>query len=95
MTKTARAPRTSARVVQLRRATTVEMIRLVCPDAAQATRIAESFGLAILDSDGIRDLHQRLITETADALGEDRVGDIADPRLHVLRREQPARRGVP
>lgn len=70
MTKTARAPRTSARVVQLRRGTTVEMIRLVCPDAAQATRIAESFGLAILDSDGIRDLHQRLITETADALGE-------------------------
>ena len=70
MTKTARAPRTSARVVQLRRGTTVEMIRLVCPDAAQATRIAESFGLTILDSDGIRDLHQRLITETADALGE-------------------------
>ncbi|MBG21739.1 MAG: hypothetical protein CML31_17630, partial [Rhizobiales bacterium] len=66
----ARAPRTSARVVQLRRGTTVEMIRLVCPDAAQATRIAESFGLTILDSDGIRDLHQRLITETADALGE-------------------------
>lgn len=70
MTKTARAPRTGARVVQLRRGTTLEMIRLVCPDAAQATRIAESFGLAVLDSDGIRDLHQRLITETAEALGE-------------------------
>ncbi len=68
MTKTARAPRTSARVVPLRRGATVEMVRLVCPDAAQATRIAESFGLPVLDSDGIRDLHQRLITETADAL---------------------------
>jgi len=70
MTKTARASRSSARVVSLRRGTTAEMVRLVCPDAAQAARIAESFGLAILDSDGIRDLHQRLITETADALGE-------------------------
>lgn len=70
MNKTARAPRTSARVVPLRRSTTVEMVRLVCPDAAQATRIAESFGLAVVDSDGIRDLHQRLLTETADALGE-------------------------
>jgi hypothetical protein len=46
------------------------MIRLVCPDAAQATRIAESFGLTVLDSDGIRDLHQRLIVETAEALNE-------------------------
>lgn len=70
MTKTARAPRTSARIVPLRRGTTVEMVRLVCPDAAQATRIAESFGLPVLDSDGIRDLHQRLLTETAEALGE-------------------------
>ena len=70
MTKTVRARRTSARVVPLRRGTTIEMVRLVCPEAAQATRIAESFGLAIIDSDGIRDLHQRLISETADALGE-------------------------
>lgn len=70
MTKTARASRTSARVVALRRGTTLEMVRHACPDTAQATRIAESFGLTILDSDGIRDLHQRLITETADALGE-------------------------
>lgn len=70
MTKTARAPRTSAHVAPLRRGTTIEMVRLVCPEAAQATRIAESFGLAIIDSDGIRDLHQRLISETADALGE-------------------------
>jgi hypothetical protein len=70
MTKTARAPRTNARVVPLRRGTTVEMVRLVCPDAAQATCIAESFGLPVLDGDAIRDLHQRLISETADALGE-------------------------
>ena len=70
MTKTARSPRTSARVVQPRRGTTLEMVRLACPDTAQVTRISESFGLAVLDSDGIRDLHERLIIETADALDE-------------------------
>ncbi|AEI04542.1 hypothetical protein OCA5_pHCG300970 (plasmid) [Afipia carboxidovorans OM5] len=70
MTKTARAARPSARVIPLRRGTTLEMVRLASPDAAQATRIAESFGLAVLDSDGIRDLHERLIVETADALKE-------------------------
>jgi hypothetical protein len=70
MTKTARSPRTSARVVPLRRGTTLEMVRLVCPDAAQALRIAESFGLTVLDGDGIRDLHQRLVSETTDALSE-------------------------
>ena len=69
MTKTAR-PRTGARVVPLRRGTTLEMVRLVCPDTHQATLISESFGLAVLDSDGIRDLHERLIIETADALRE-------------------------
>jgi hypothetical protein len=68
MSKAARSPRTSATVVALRRGTTLEMVRLACPDSAQARRISESFGLAILDSDGIRDLHERLIVETADAL---------------------------
>ena len=70
MTKTARSPRSNARVVPLRRGTTLEMVRLVCPDAHQATLISESFGLTVLDSDGIRDLHERLIVETADALRE-------------------------
>ncbi|AZO81974.1 MULTISPECIES: hypothetical protein [unclassified Bosea (in: a-proteobacteria)] len=64
------APRPTARVVQLRKGTTLEMARLACPDAAQAILIAESFGLPVLDSDGIRDLHERLIVETADALRE-------------------------
>ena len=68
MTKTARSPRASARVIPLRRATTLEMVRLACPDSPQALRISESFGLAILDSDGIRDLHERLVVETAAAL---------------------------
>ncbi|MET4493832.1 hypothetical protein, partial [Bradyrhizobium sp. LA7.1] len=68
MTKTARSPRSSARVIPLRRGTTLEMVRLVCPDSAQTLRISESFGLAVLDSDGIRDLHERLVIETADAL---------------------------
>lgn len=40
------------------------------PDSAQALKIAESFGTALVDSDGIRDLHERLISETADALSE-------------------------
>ena len=60
MTKTARSSRASARVIPLRKGTTLEMVRLACPDSAQAQRISESFGLAILDSDGIRDLHERL-----------------------------------
>ncbi|MEI9425860.1 hypothetical protein O7A70_32735 [Mesorhizobium sp. Cs1299R1N1] len=70
MTKTARTSRQSARVVPLRKGTTIEMVRLCCPDANQASLISESFGLPLLDSDGIRDLHQKLIIETADALGE-------------------------
>ena len=70
MTKTARTPRQTARVVPLRKGTTLEMVRLCCPDAGMATQIAEVFGLAVLDSDGIRDLHERMIVETADALNE-------------------------
>jgi hypothetical protein len=70
MAKTAHASRQPARVVQLRKGTTLEMARLSCPDAAQATRISQSFGLPILDSDGIRELHERLIVETAGSLQE-------------------------
>lgn len=70
MAKAAQSPRQSARVVQLRKGTTIEMVRLACPDAAQCSRISESFGLPLLDSDGIRDLHERLIIETADSLHE-------------------------
>ncbi|WP_336814150.1 hypothetical protein [Bosea sp. MMO-172] len=70
MAKTAQSSRQTARVVPLRKGTTLEMVRLACPDATQATRISESFGLAVLDSNGIRDLHERLIVETADSLSE-------------------------
>ncbi|MCG8274042.1 hypothetical protein MIC97_21395 [Aquamicrobium sp. NLF2-7] len=69
MTKKANS-RPSARIVPLRKGTTLEMIRLACPDAAQASLISESFGLPVLDSDGIRDLHEKLIIETASALDE-------------------------
>jgi len=62
--------RQSARVVQLRKGATIEMVRLTCPDAAQAIKIAERFGTAVVDSDGIRDQHERLIIETADTLSE-------------------------
>jgi len=61
MTRAARTQRQPAKVVQLRKSTTLEMVRLACPDAAQATLISESFGLPVLDSDGIRELHQRMI----------------------------------
>ena len=70
MTKNARSSRQSARVVPIRKGATLEMVRLCCPDASQATLISESFGLPILDSDGIRNLHEKLIIETADALNE-------------------------
>nr|WP_246647869.1 hypothetical protein [Rhizobium laguerreae] len=46
------------------------MVRLACPDAPQATRICESFGLPIVDSDGIRELHRNRLIDSADALKE-------------------------
>jgi hypothetical protein len=70
MTKPAKAPRPTGRAVQLRKGTTLEMVHLSCPDTHQACLISESFGLPVLDSDGVRDLHERLIVETADALRE-------------------------
>ena len=73
----------SARVVQLRKGATLEMVRLTCPDTAQALLIAESFGTAVVDSDGIRDLHERLIIETADSLSEG-LGDRA-MQIHLQR----------
>ena len=70
MTKRAANCRSSARVVALRKGTTLEMVRLACPDAAQSALISESFGLPVLDSDGIRDLPEKPIIETASALDE-------------------------
>ena len=70
MTNKAANSRSSARVVPLRKGTNLQMVRLACPDAAQCSLISESFGLPILDSDGIRDLHEKLIVETAAALDE-------------------------
>jgi hypothetical protein len=54
------------------------MVRVICPDAAQALRrsgaqalkIAESFGATIVNSDGIRSLDKRLIVKTADSRSE-------------------------
>lgn len=83
MTKTARTSRQTARVLPLRKGTTLEMVRLCCPDAAMAEQIAEVFGLTVLDSDGIRDLHERMIVETADAL-RDGLGERA-MQIHFQR----------
>ncbi|MFG1465846.1 hypothetical protein V5F77_23470 [Xanthobacter sp. DSM 24535] len=60
--------RASARVVPLRKGTTLEMVRLACPDDAQVHRISESFGLSLIDSDGIRTAHKDFIVETAQSL---------------------------
>ncbi|WEZ85993.1 hypothetical protein P6U16_23920 (plasmid) [Rhizobium sp. 32-5/1] len=58
------------RPAKFQRATTLEMVRHACPDAAQALCISESFGLTLIDSDGIRDLHRSQLIQSADALKE-------------------------
>lgn len=70
MTSTPRSTMAKARGIQSRRATTLEMVRLCCPTATQASLISESFGLAVLDSDGIRAFHERTLIESADTLSE-------------------------
>ncbi|MGV1963764.1 hypothetical protein [Rhizobium rhizogenes] len=70
MTKPATSNRSSSRVVQLRKGATLEMVRLTCPDSAQALKIAESFGTAVVDSDGIRDEHERMVTASSASLAE-------------------------
>jgi hypothetical protein len=58
------------RPAKAQRATTLEMVKLACPDTTQATRISESFGLTVVDSDGIRDLHRQQLIDSAEALKE-------------------------
>ena len=70
MSSSTRSTKAKARVVQLRKGTTLAMLRLCCPDANQAALISESFGLAVLDSDGIRDFHERTLIESADTLSD-------------------------
>ncbi len=70
MAKPSTPNRSNTRSSQSRRGTTLEMVRLSCPDASQASKIATSFGTAVVDSDGIRSLHERLIVETAESLSE-------------------------
>ena len=83
MAKTAQTSRRPTRVIPLRKGTTLEMVRLACPDAEQALRIAESFGLPILDGDGIRDIHERLLVETSGSLS-DGLGEKA-MQIHLQR----------
>jgi len=60
----------NTRSSQPRRGTTLEMVRLSCPHATQALKIAESFGTAVVDSDGICSLNERLIIHTSECLSE-------------------------
>lgn len=70
MAKQATPNRSSGRLNQLRKGATVEMVRLTCPDSAQALKIAESFGNVVVDSDGIRDEHENLIIASTGSLAE-------------------------
>ncbi|MCG8274736.1 hypothetical protein MIC97_24995, partial [Aquamicrobium sp. NLF2-7] len=57
-------------VVALRKGTTLEMVRLCCRGWQPGLPHLESFGLPVLDSDGIREFHQRSLIEGADTLSE-------------------------
>lgn len=70
MTSNARPTCQSGKIVQLRKGASLEMVQLACPDSAQASLISESFGLPVIDSDGIRDLHHKIIVDTAESLNE-------------------------
>ena len=83
MTSNARSSRQSGKIVQLRKGASLEMVRLACPDSAQASLISESFGLPVIDSDGIRDLHHKIIVDTAESLNEG-LGDRA-MQIHLQR----------
>ena len=83
MTSNARSSRQSGKILQLRKGASLEMVRLACPDSAQASLISESFGLPVIDSDGIRDLHHKIIVDTADSLNEG-LGDRA-MQIHLQR----------
>ncbi|QSY97957.1 hypothetical protein J2J97_27965 (plasmid) [Rhizobium bangladeshense] len=65
------------------RATTLEMVRHACPDSAQALRISESFGLPVIDSDGIRELHRAQLIDSSEAL-KDGLGEKA-MQIHMQR----------
>ncbi|MGV1760578.1 hypothetical protein ACQZ6F_27145 [Rhizobium sp. A22-96] len=65
------------------RATTLEMVRHACPDIPQAQRISESFGHAVVDSDGIRKLHRTQLIESAAQL-KDGLADKA-MQIHMQR----------
>ncbi|MBX9462813.1 MAG: hypothetical protein KL840_07540 [Aquamicrobium sp.] len=83
MTSNARPSRSSGKIVQLRKGASLEMVRLACPDSAQASLISESFGLPVIDSQGIRDLHHKIIVDTAESLNEG-LGDRA-MQIHLQR----------
>ena len=83
MTSNARPSRHSGKIVQLRKGASLEMVRLACPDSTHASLISESFGLPVIDSQGIRDLHHKIIVDTAESLNEG-LGDRA-MQIHLQR----------
>lgn len=81
MTSNARPSRQSGKFAQLRKGVSLEIVRLACPDSAQASVISESFGLPVIDS--IRDLHHKTIVDTAESLNQG-LGDRA-MQIHLQR----------
>ncbi|WP_428645586.1 hypothetical protein [Roseibium sp.] len=73
----------STKVVPLRKAASLEMVRHTCPDSAQCNKISESFGLPVIDGDGIRDLHHQMLLDMADSL-KDGLADRA-MQIHLQR----------
>lgn len=67
--KTASAkPVRTAQVVPLRRAVTIDMVRLTAPDNGTIEKITQAFGLEDVDGAGIQETHRAIITDAAGSL---------------------------
>ena len=98
MAKPATRNRSNAASCRSARATTLEMVRLACPDATQASRSPRASAPRSSTATASASLHERLIVETADSLVRRprRPGDADPPAAHRrgLCRLRPWRRPV-
>ncbi|WP_246729286.1 hypothetical protein [Rhizobium leguminosarum] len=73
------------------------MVRLTCPDTAQAMLIAESFGTVVVDSNSIRELHEArdaTAKSANDARDEDLDGPVRYDSAAQRKREFAADMGI-
>lgn len=61
-------PLRTAQVVPLRRAATIDMVRLTAPDNGLIEKITQAFGLEDIDGAGIQETHRASITNAAGSL---------------------------